>query len=77
MEVLQMTNYWETFKKQASHDYMKTNHEMVFAKEFGSEEEVLNIKPILKERERILKQICEIDEAETVEMLLGIPKQRI
>ena len=24
-----MTNYWETFKKQASHDYMKTNHEML------------------------------------------------
>lgn len=72
-----MNNYWEEFKNQAKSDYMKINHEMAFAIEFDSDDEVSAIKPVLRERERILNQICEIDETETVESLLGFSKKQI
>lgn len=54
--------YWETFKRQAS-------EECAFATEYDTKDEIEKIEMVLKERERVLETICEIDGSEVTQIL--------
>lgn len=61
--------YWETFKKQAIEDYLQASEEYAFATEYDTKDEIEKIEMVLKERERVLETICEIDGSEVTQIL--------
>lgn len=68
--------YWEEFKKQASEDYLQASEEYAFATEYDTKDEIERISVVLNERERVLEKICEIDNKETMNQLLGINRKK-